>query len=83
MLKKRLIFTLLYDSGNFMLSRNFNLQRVGDVNWLAENYNFSSIAFSIDELIILDVSREKREMSEFISPAPTISTFLIFQVYPI
>jgi cyclase len=73
MLKKRLIFTLLYDSGHFMLSRNFNLQRVGDVNWLAENYNFSSIAFSIDELIILDVSREKREMSEFIEAVKQIT----------
>ena len=48
MLKKRLIFTLLYDSGNFMLSRNFNLQRVGDVNWLAENYNFSSEKYTLE-----------------------------------
>ncbi len=31
MLKKRLIFTLLYDRGSFMLSRNFRLQKVGDV----------------------------------------------------
>ena len=26
---KRVLFTLLYDQGNFMLSRNFRLQRVG------------------------------------------------------
>mgnify|MGYP000167310910 CR=1 FL=1 len=53
MLKKRVIFTLLYDSGYFMLSRNFRLQKVGDMQWLKKNYNFSHIAFSIDELIIL------------------------------
>ena len=41
MLKKRVIFTLLYDSGSFMLSRNFRLQKVGDIQWLKKNYNFS------------------------------------------
>lgn len=59
MLKKRLIFTLLYNKGAFMLSRNFRLQRVGDVNWLNKNYNFGHIATAIDELIILDVSRDE------------------------
>jgi len=65
MLKKRVIFTLLYDNGSFMLSRNFRLQRVGDLNWLQKNYNFSRIAFSIDELIILDVTRGKRDQEKF------------------
>jgi cyclase len=60
MLKKRVIFTLLYDNGSFMLSRNFRLQKVGDLQWLRKNYNFSHTAFSIDELIILDVTRGKR-----------------------
>ena len=41
MLKKRIIFTLLYDSGSFMLSRNFRLQRVGNLEWLQRNYNFA------------------------------------------
>ena len=49
-----------------MLSRNFKLQRVGDYEWLAQNYKFSSIAFSIDELIIIDVSRENKNLSNFI-----------------
>ena len=31
MLTKRLIFTLLYDNGSFMLSRNFRLQKIGDL----------------------------------------------------
>lgn len=65
MLKKRVIFTLLYDDGSFMLSRNFRLQRVGDLNWLNKNYNFSKIAFSIDELIILDVTRGTRDLEKF------------------
>ena len=65
MLKKRLIFTLLYDQGHFMLSRNFRLQKVGDLLWLQKNYNFSHISFSIDELIVLDVSRAERNAERF------------------
>ena len=65
MLKKRLIFTLLYDSGYFSLSRNFRLQRVGDLKWLKENYNFEYISRYIDELIVIDVSKEKREIKKF------------------
>lgn len=65
MLKKRLIFTLLYNDGYFMLSRNFRLQKVGDFNWLQKNYDFSHISFSIDELIVLDVTRGKKKSDEF------------------
>ena len=65
MLKKRLIFTLLFESNQFMLSRNFQLQRVGNLNWLEKNYRFSHIAFSIDELIVLDVSRDERDLDNF------------------
>lgn len=65
MLKKRVIFTLLYDNGSFVLSRNFRLQRVGDLVWLQKNYKFSKIAFSIDELIVLDVSRGNRNLARF------------------
>jgi len=65
MLKKRVIFTLLYDDGDFVLSRNFRLQKVGNLRWLQKNYNFSQIAFSIDELIILDVTRGERDVDKF------------------
>jgi len=65
MLKKRLIFTLLYSSGSFMLSRNFRLQAVGNLDWLQRNYNFSRITNYIDELVVLDVTREKRNLDEF------------------
>jgi len=67
MRKKRLIYTLLYNKGHFMLSRNFRLQKVGDFKWLKKHYNFEKIAFSIDELIILDVTREGRDIDEFSS----------------
>jgi len=63
MVKPRLIFTLLIESGSFMLSRNFSLQRVGDLGWLKEFYDFDSIALSIDELVVLDVTRGKKDLS--------------------
>ena len=65
MLKKRLIFTLLYNQGQFMLSRNFRLQKVGDLKWLQTNYNFSHISYSIDELVVIDVSRGERNTEAF------------------
>lgn len=57
MLKKRLIFALYYDAGAFYLSRNFRLQRVGDVRWLMDKFRFKSIGKFIDEIVILDVTR--------------------------
>jgi cyclase len=65
MLKKRLIFTLLYADGSYMLSRNFGLQSVGDLKWLRENYDFDAIAQSIDELVVLNVGRGDRSSAEF------------------
>ncbi|EAU71036.1 putative cyclase hisF [Synechococcus sp. BL107] len=65
MAKKRLIFTLLYQKGGFYLSRNFRLQKIGNLSWLKINYNFYSVACAIDELVILDVSREKPDRQEF------------------
>ena len=53
---KRLIFSLLYEDGYFVLSRNFNKQKVGDIHWLLKNYKFEDISTGIDELIILDIS---------------------------
>jgi cyclase len=65
MLKKRLIFTLLYSHEQFMLSRNFRLQKVGNLHWLQVNYDFSQVSFSIDELIVLDVTRGERNANTF------------------
>lgn len=58
MARKRLIFSLLYDEGWFALSRNFRLQRIGDLAWLQDNYGFSDVSRFIDELVILNVSRK-------------------------
>jgi imidazole glycerol-phosphate synthase subunit HisF len=65
MLKQRLIFTLLFDQGKYQLSRNFRLQEVGDLEWLRDNYDFDSIAHSIDELIVLNVTRDESSISQF------------------
>lgn len=56
-----------------MLSRNFRLQKVGDLSWLRQNYNFSNIAFFIDELIVLDVSRGARDREAFLAALRQIS----------
>ena len=56
MLKKRLIFTLLFDGTSFVLSRNFRLQRVGTIHWLKTNFSFLELSRHIDELIILNVN---------------------------
>tara|TARA_B100000780_G_scaffold264930_1_gene219974 strand:- start:983 stop:1789 length:807 start_codon:yes stop_codon:yes gene_type:complete len=74
MLKKRIIFTLLYKDGFFMQSRNFNLQKVGDINWLEKNYDFKKISFYIDELIIIDVSRDKKDIDKFIENLKRVSS---------
>ena len=59
---KRIIFTLLFSDNNFYLSRNFTLQKVGDIKWLKKNYDFQKLLFSVDELIILNVDREKKKI---------------------
>ena len=65
MLKKRLIFTLHYYDGMFTLSRNFRLQKVGDINWLKKNYNFAKTAKFLDELIVLNVRPENENKDNF------------------
>ena len=59
MLRKRLIFVLIYSEGFFCQSRNFRLQKVGKVDFLIDNYKFSEVSKYIDELIILDASSTK------------------------
>lgn len=71
MVKKRLIFTLLYRNGKFNLSRNFSLQAVGDFNWLLENYDFENVMYYIDELIVLNVDRESK-MDHFVESVQEI-----------
>jgi cyclase len=73
MLKKRLIFTLLYHQPYFMLSRNFRLQKVGTLEWLQKNYDFSRISFSIDELIVLNVDRKGGDQAAFYDALGTLA----------
>lgn len=65
MLKKRLVYTLLLQEGVIQLSRNFSLQAVGTLDWLHRYYDFDSIAYSVDELILLNVSRGTKDILEF------------------
>lgn len=65
MLRKRIIFSLIYSEGYFAQSRNFRLQTVGDINWLERNYKFKKIAFSLDELIIINATKGAKSMTEF------------------
>ena len=58
MIKKRIIFALLYQDGYFYLSRNFKLQKVGDLNWLINNFGFGVTSNHIDELICLLVKKQ-------------------------
>jgi len=64
---KRIIFVLLYSNGNFFLSRNFNLQKVGNLEWLKKNFQFLKFIFSIDEIIVCEVGREKKNISSLAS----------------
>lgn len=51
--------------GSYQLSRNFNLQDVGDLSWIKKHYNFDAIAFSIDELIVINVERGEKNVKNF------------------
>lgn len=65
MLRKRVIFTLIYADGYFHQSRNFRLQRVGNLQWLEKNYKFQNIAGAIDELIVLNASKSNKDIIQF------------------
>jgi cyclase len=65
MLRKRIIFSLIYSDGYFNQSRNFRLQKVGNEHWLEMNYKFSKIAHSLDELILIDATKENKNILNF------------------
>ena len=52
-MNKRIIYTLFYKESNFYLSRNFRLQKVGDIDWLKNNFGFGETCHYIDELMII------------------------------
>ncbi len=67
MINKRIIFSLLYSNGFFFLSRNFRLQKIGDLNWLEKNYSFHETCEYIDELTFILVTKnpDEKEISNF------------------
>lgn len=65
MLRKRIIFTLIFSDGKFNQSRNFRLQKVGDAKWLQRNYKFQETAHSIDELIVLNATKSLKDIKVF------------------
>lgn len=75
MLKRRVIFVLLFDHSSFMLSRNFRLQRVGDIEWLIKNYDFATTATFLDEIVLLNVQRDSVISSNFLSHLKQLNDF--------
>ena len=73
MVKKRIIFTLLYKNKKFVMSRNFKTNEIGDANWIIKNYNFSEISKYIDELVIINLDREKKNIINFIEDTKKIT----------
>jgi cyclase len=65
MLRKRIIFSLIFSDGFYNQSRNFRLQKVGQLNWLEKNYKFQKIATSLDELIVLNATKGDNAISAF------------------
>lgn len=65
MLRKRLVFSLIYENSTFTQSRNFRLQKVGGVSWLERNYHFQKISFSLDEIVIIDASKKQKDTLTF------------------
>lgn len=57
---KRLIFAVLHAGGSYMLSRNFRLQRIGDLEWLLTNYRLPEVSAGLDELMILNVATDRQ-----------------------
>jgi len=56
-----------------MLSRNFRLQRVGDISWLFDNYEFATVSRGLDELMVIDVSRSNRDLPRFCRTVQSIA----------
>ncbi|MEM7289384.1 MAG: HisA/HisF-related TIM barrel protein, partial [Pseudomonadota bacterium] len=65
---KRVMFGLLHNNGNYVLSRNFRQQVVGDLDWVLNNYNLLNVSCGVDEIIVLDVgsNRNSEEFAEHI-----------------
>lgn len=52
-MKPRIIFVLLYNQLNFYISRNFVVNKIGDIHWVLNNYHIIDLTSSVDELLIV------------------------------
>tara|TARA_E500000178_G_scaffold356503_1_gene434900 strand:- start:7813 stop:8592 length:780 start_codon:yes stop_codon:yes gene_type:complete len=64
---KRLVFSLLYDSGAFILSRNFRRQKIGTIDWLMSNYHFQDVSYGLDEILLINISKTPDHDEDFLS----------------
>tara|TARA_B100001057_G_scaffold191235_2_gene192154 strand:+ start:1205 stop:1984 length:780 start_codon:yes stop_codon:yes gene_type:complete len=58
---KRIIYCLYFKDDFFHLSRNFRLQKVGDLSWLINNFEFGLTASYVDELMVILVKKNPEE----------------------
>ncbi len=55
---KRIILGLLFDGESFYLSRNFRLQRLGNLEWLRSHFRIFDLTSFVDEVAVFHVSRK-------------------------
>lgn len=72
--KKRLIFEILFDSGNICISRNFRLQKMGSIDWFHQSFSVLDLTKHIDELTIINLSDSVEYDLEFNKFVSTISS---------
>ena len=54
------------------MSRNFRLQRVGNIEWLLDKFQFENLADAIDELVILRTDLEENGIDDFLQAVDKI-----------
>ena len=79
MIKKRIIFTFYYYEGYFVQSRNFSLQKVGDIDWIKKNFNLEKISNFIDEVAIVNLSK-KVSHKNFLTSLKELSKYFLIEV---
>lgn len=70
---KRLIFSLLYDEGYFILSRNFRRQKIGTLDWILSNYNLLKVSFGLDEIMLLNITKSNKFNEDFLKTVNIIA----------
>jgi len=79
MIKKRIIFTFYYYEGYFVQSRNFSLQKVGDIDWIKKNFNLEKISNFIDEVAIVNLSK-KVSHKNFLTSLKELSKYFLIPI---